>query len=322
MAAKECLSKGITSFHDAGVTFDIIDLYRKLAEEGKLGVRLWVMIGEENDNLKARLKDYKIIGAGNNHLTVRSIKRMIDGALGSHGAWLLKPYDDLPTSSGINTEEITYIAETAKIARENGFQLCTHAIGDRGNREILDIYETTLGELAGSSDQRWRIEHAQHLSAQDIRRFGELGVIAAMQGIHCTSDGPWVPNRIGMDRAEKGAYVWQKLIQSGATLVNGTDAPVEDVDPLACYFATVTRRMSNGDQFFPEQCMTREEALQSYTINAAYAAFEEEIKGSITVGKLADLVVLSADILEIPADQIPDTDVLYTIVGGEILYKK
>ncbi|MEZ5357436.1 MAG: amidohydrolase [Candidatus Zixiibacteriota bacterium] len=320
-AVDECLANGITSFHDAGEPFETIDFLRKLAAEGQLGVRLYVMISEPNDSLRGRLADYKIIGEGHNFLTVRAIKRVIDGALGSHGAWLLEPYDDLPSSTGLNTETIQDMQATAQLAIENGFQLCTHAIGDRANRETLDIYEDAFTTHPGRRNLRWRIEHAQHLSEQDIPRFGQLGVIAAMQGVHCTSDGPWVPTRIGEKRAEEGAYVWQKLMQSGAMISNGTDAPVEDVDPIACFYSTVTRRMNNGRQFYPLQAMSRMQALQSYTCNPAYAAFEEDIKGSLTPGKLADITVLSKDILTIPPEEILDTEVEYTFVGGQLMYR-
>lgn len=320
-AVDECLSKGITSFHDAGVSFETIDFYRQLADDEQLGVRLYVMISEPNDRLRGKLSEYKIIGEGNNFLTVRSIKRIIDGALGSHGAWLLEPYDDLPNSTGLNTESIEDMKAAARLAIENGFQLCTHAIGDRANRETLDIYEDAFNEHPGKLNLRWRIEHAQHLSEQDIPRFGQLGVIATMQGIHCTSDGPWVPDRIGDKRTEEGAYVWQKLMQWGAVISNGTDAPVEDVNPIPCYYSTVTRRMSNGKQFYPGQAMSRMQALKSYTYNPAYAAFEEDSKGSLTPGKLADITVLSKDILTIPAEEILNTEVEYTFVGGKLMYR-
>jgi len=322
LATQECLAKGVTSFCDASSSFATIDLFKKMAEKGELGLRLWVMIDENNDSLKEHLSAYKIIGWGENHLTVRAIKRFIDGALGSHGAWLLEPYTDLPTSVGLNTTSLEVMKETARLAIENDFQLCTHAIGDRGNRETLNIYEEAFKAHPDKTDLRWRVEHAQHLHPDDIPRFGQLGVIASMQGIHCTSDGPWVPKRIGDKRAEEGAYVWQKLKKSGATVCNGTDAPVEDVDPLANFYASVTRKLPDGTTFYPDQCMTREEALRSQTINCAFAAFEENVKGSITPGKLADITILDQDIMTIPEEEILNTKVLYTIVGGKIMYQK
>jgi predicted amidohydrolase YtcJ len=250
----------------------------------------------------------------------------MDGALGSRGAWLLKPYSDLPEDAphrnGINVEELPYIRKTAELAIGHGFQLCTHAIGDRANREVLNLYQAVFREHPDKKNLRWRIEHAQHLDPADIPRFGELGVIAAMQGIHCTSDGPFVIARLGRERAEAGAYVWRKLMKSGAVVANGTDTPVEDVDPIQCYYASVSRRLKDGSVFFPEQRMSRMQALQSYTLNNAYAAFEEGSKGSLKVGKRADVTVLSRDILTIPESQIPLTKVDYTMVGGKALYQR
>jgi predicted amidohydrolase YtcJ len=322
LAAEECLSKGITSFHDAGSSIQTIELYRRLIQEGKMPIRLWVMVSGSNEELAEKVAGYKTINEGNKHLTVRSIKKLIDGALGPHGAWLLEPYTDLPTSTGLNTESVEEITRTAEIAIENGFQLCVHAIGDRANRETLDIYQKAFEAHPDKTDLRWRIEHSQHLHPDDIPRFAELGVIASMQGIHCTSDGPWVHIRMGDERTAEGAYVWQKLLKSGAVVTNGTDAPVENVDPIPSYYASVSRKFKDGTVFYPDQRMSRAEALESYTLANAYAAFEEDIKGSITPGKLGDITVLSKDIMTIPEDEIPTTEVLYTIVGGKVVFKK
>lgn len=322
LAVQECLQNGITSFHDAGATFEEIDFFKSLVDEGKLGVRLWAMIGEGNEALKQKIQQYKIIGYGDQRLTVRSIKRFMDGALGSRSAWMLEPYDDLPTSTGINTIELDDLEETARLALENGFQLCTHAIGDLANRKTLEIYEKIFKAHPDKKDLRWRIEHAQHLNAADIPRFGQLGVIAAMQGCHATSDGPFVPKRLGDKRSEEGAYVWKKVMNSGALLNNGTDAPVEKINPIANFYSLVTRRMADGRQFFPEQCLTREEALRASTVNNAFSAFEENIKGSLEVGKLADITVLSQDILSVPEEKINDTRIVYTLIGGEIVFQQ
>lgn len=321
LAIEEALSKGITSFQDAGASFGDIDLYKQMVDDGTMGIRLWVMVRRSNEELAARLADYRIVGYGDNRLTVRAIKVSIDGALGPHGAWLLEPYADLPTSSGLNTSPMSALNETARIAMEQDFQLCVHAIGDRANREVLDVYERAFAANPDKSDLRWRIEHAQHLHPDDIPRFGQLGVIAAMQGIHATSDGPWVIPRLGEQRAREGSHVWKSLMDAGAVVTNGTDAPVEDVDPIASYYATVSRKMNNGEVFYPAQRLSRLDALRTYTINNAYAAFEEAIKGSLTPGKLADITVLSRDILTIPEDEIPSTQVVYTIVGGKVMYQ-
>jgi predicted amidohydrolase YtcJ len=322
LANEEVISKGITSFQDAGSGFGTVDLMKEMIDEGDMDVRLWVMLRVSNDRLAERIADYRIIGYGNDHLTVRAIKRSLDGALGPHGAWLLQPYEDLPTSSGLNTSTVQSVRETARIAAEHDFQLCVHAIGDRANRETLDIFEEAYGANPEKTDMRWRVEHSQHLHPDDIPRFGQLGVIASMEGIHCTSDAPYVLERLGEERAEEGAYVWQKLMQTGAVVTNGTDAPVEDVDPIASYYATVSRRLKDGTVFYPDQRMSREEALKSYTMNGAYAAFEEDTKGSLTPGKLADITVLSKDILTIPEDEIPTTQVVFTIVGGKVVYNR
>ena len=320
LAGEEALAHGVTSFHDAGASFESIDLFRQLAGEGRLPVRLYVMVrAASNEEMAAKLPEYRMVGFGNHFLTVRSIKRQIDGALGPHGAWLLEPYQDLE-STGLNLETVEEIEGTAAIAIEQGFQLNTHAIGDRANREVLDLYQRTFEAHPGKTGLRWRIEHAQHLHPDDIGRFAELGVIAAMQGIHCTSDGPWVYKRLGARRAEEGAYVWRKLMATGAVVTNGTDVPVEDIDPIASFHASVSRRMKDGNTFFPGQRMTRKEALESYTIHNAYAAFEEDIKGSLTPGKLADIVVLSKDIMTIPEVEIPGTRVVHTILGGRVAF--
>ncbi|MCH8258707.1 MAG: amidohydrolase [Planctomycetes bacterium] len=323
LATKECLSNGVTSFQDAGSSFSVINTFAEMADSGELGVRLWVMIREPNASLRANIDRYKALqGVGNNYLTVGGIKRSIDGALGSRGAWLLEPYADSAQSTGLATATIEDVTETAQIAIEHGLQLCVHAIGDRANREVLNIFEKTFAANPQKKDLRWRIEHAQHLHVDDIPRFGQLGVIASMQGIHCTSDAPWVLARLGYERAGEGAYVWQKLMQSGAIVTNGTDTPVEDVSPIASYYATVSRRLDDGSVFFADQRMNRMEALRSYTIHAAYAAFEDDLKGTLTPGKLADIVVLSQDILSIAEDKIPHTNVQMTIVGGKIAYRR
>lgn len=320
LAVRESLENGVTSFHDAGVSFETADFYKREADAGRLGVRLYVMIREGNARLSQRLAGARTIGYANNLVTVRTIKVSIDGALGPRGAWLLAPYADLSTSTGLNTAPVPGVHETARLAMQHGYQMAVHAIGDRGNREALDIYEAAFKANPARFDLRWRVEHAQHLAPSDIPRFGQLKVIPAMQGVHCTSDAPYVLARLGPQRAEEGAYVWRKLMQAGATISNGTDTPVEAISPMASYYATVTRRLKDGSVFYGNQKMTRLEALKSYTINGAYAAFEEGLKGSLELGKLADVTVLSSNPLTVPDDQILSTKVLYTIVGGKVAF--
>lgn len=319
LAARECLSKGVTSFQDAGTDLESLALLREVAEDGDLGLRLWVMIRDDNEELAGALAEVRTEG---DHFTVRALKRSLDGALGSRGAWLLEPYSDSASSTGLNTATLESVAETARLALEHDYQLCVHAIGDRANREVLDLYESTLGEagLLGS-DHRWRIEHAQHLHPDDIPRFASLGIVASMQGVHCTSDAVFVEDRLGERRAREGAYVWRTLAESGALVTNGTDAPVEDVDPLPSYRATVTRELADGTRFYPDQRLGRLEALETYTVNAARSAFEEDVKGTLAPGKFADVVVLDEDLLEVADEHLDDVRVLMTIVGGEVLYE-
>ena len=320
LADQESISKGITSFQDAGSTFAVVDRMKRLIDAGRMHVRLWVMIrGGNAQSLAAN----RVVGYGNNQLTVRAIKITADGALGSRGAWLLEPYSDKADSVGLPTVPVEQMRASVQTALEAGYQVGIHAIGDRANREVLNIYEEAFKKNGkNGKDLRWRVEHAQHIHPADIPRFGQLGVIASMQGIHCTSDAPWVEPRLGARRAAEGAYVWQKLMQSGAVVTNGTDAPVEDVDPIASYYATVTRKDKSGKVFYGDQKMTRLEALRSYTVANAFAAFEEDIKGTLSPGKLADITVLTQDITAVPDDQILKTQVSYTIIGGKIAYKK
>jgi predicted amidohydrolase YtcJ len=324
LASQEALAHGVTSFQDAGASFATIDFFKKLEAEGTLPIRLYVMVRRQsNEEMAEQLPAYFMPAEGNDFLTVRSIKRQIDGALGAHGAWLLEPYEDLDHTPGLVLEPVEDIKRTAEIAVMHGFQVNTHAIGDRANRETLDIYERVF-EAAGVSgkDLRWRIEHAQHIDPADVTRFAEMGVVAAMQGIHSTSDGPWIPSRLGEERTGLTSYVWRDLIESGAVIGNGTDVPVEPIDAIASYYATVSRMTNTGERFHPEHVMSRMEALESYTINNAYAAFEEDIKGSLTPGKLADIVILSQNILTVAEDTIPDTEVDMTIVGGVVKYQR
>lgn len=324
LAGQAALRNGVTSFHDAGASFEQIDLFRLLEREGALPIRLYVMVRREsNEQMAELLPHYRMVADDNDYLAVRSIKRQVDGALGAHGAWLLEPYVDMTDTSGLVLETVDDISRTAEIAIEHGFQLNTHAIGDRANREMLDLYEQAFEkEGANGRELRWRIEHAQHIDPLDVPRFAELGVIASMQGVHCTSDGPWISKRLGEERAERTSYLWRDLIDSGAIINNGTDVPVESIDPIASYYASVARMTRTGEKIFPKQAMTREEALISYTLNNAIAAFEETQKGTLTPGKLADIVVLSRNILTVPEEEIPGTVVDLTILAGEVAYAR
>ncbi len=322
LARDECLSKGITSFHDAGSPLEVAELYLRMADEGKLGPRMFVMLSDSNERLAEELPDHPLLRMNHTQLRVGGIKRSIDGALGSHGAWLLEPYEDHRESSGLNTLDIESLKETARLALEHNLQLCVHAIGDRANREALDIFETSFKSKPERTDFRWRIEHAQHLHPDDAPRFAALSVIASMQSVHCTSDAAFVVDRLGETRARSGAYLWRTLTDLGVVVTNGTDAPVEDVAPIANFYSAVTRRTKSGEPFFEDQRLSRMEALRGYTVNNAYASFEEDRKGSLAPGLLADITVLSRDILTIPVEEIPSTEVLYTIVGGRVLYSR
>ncbi|MGB3468072.1 MAG: amidohydrolase, partial [Cyclobacteriaceae bacterium] len=279
LAIQELTENGITSMHNAGAVKREIDLFKKFAEEGKLDVRVYTMLnGRDSALLAAYYKSGPEVGLYDDHLTVKSIKLYADGALGSRGAWLLEEYTDATGKFGHNVMPMSAIEEVTKEGYENGFQICIHAIGDRANREVLDIFERTIKE---GDDHRFRIEHAQHISLEDIPRFAELGVIASVQAIHMSSDRPWAIDRLGIKRIVDGAYVWQKLLQSGAKVINGTDAPVEPVSALASFYSSVSRKTLKGtpeEGYEPEQKMTRDQALKAYTLDGAYGAFEEDIK--------------------------------------------
>jgi predicted amidohydrolase YtcJ len=322
MALKELARNGITSFQDAGSVQTDLDAYRALHAAGKLTSRLWIMLAGWDEQLLAGwLKKGPEIDADKHFLTIRAIKLVADGALGSRGAWLLEPYSDRPGWSGSANIPMETVLTTAREALQSGFQLCVHAIGERANREVLDQLEIAFN--GQHSDVRFRIEHAQHLSEQDIPRFAQLGVIASMQGIHLSSDRPWAIDRLGIKRIEEGTYVWRKLLDSGAIIINGTDVPVEPVNPIASFYALVTRKTLAGlpeNGYEPSQKLTRTEALKAYTLSAAYGAFEENLKGSIETGKLADFTILSADIMTVPESELLDVQVEQTIVGGNTVF--
>lgn len=323
LAEQNEVSKGITTFVDMGESFASVDWMKRQAARG-LPLRLYVNInGESPAELAAHLAAYRMIGADDDHLTVRGIGEILsDGALGTRSAWFLAPYSDAPGVTGKNVTPMTEIAQMAQVAAQDGFQVSVHAIGDRANHETLDLFQRIFAAHPAARALRWRIEHAQHLSPPDIPRFAQLGVIASMQSIHACSDAPFVVARVGETRAREGAYVWHSLIASGAMVLEGTDTPVEDTNPIPNFYCGVTRKEGDGSTFFPAQAKTRIEELRAYTANNAYAIFAEKDLGSLAVGKRADLDVFSGDLLTIPAPDILRTRVLYTIVGGTLVYQR
>jgi len=323
-AADLCISAGLVGVHEAGVTGENLDLYCRMADSDELPFSLYAMIDGEDSTLVERLEAGPVVRRGGK-LTIRSVKLFADGALGSRGAALLEPYSDDPGNDGLLMVEEDSLAAISEDALDHGFQVCVHAIGDRANRVVLNAYERAQRALDIEGDEaRLRVEHAQVLSPSDIPRFAELGVIASMQPTHCTSDMPWAPERLGPERI-RGAYAWATLLKSGAHLASGSDFPVESHDPLLGFYAAVTRRDTEGNPpegWSPEERMTREQALASFTQGAAYAAFEESVTGSLEPGKRADMTVLSRDIMRVPPSDILDAEVVMTIVGGRVLYER
>lgn len=325
LAMDACAREGITSFHDAGASRTDIALFHKFRADNNMKTRLYVMISGRDPELV-----YEWIRKGPeidtaNFLTIRSIKLNCDGALGSRGAWLLEPYSDRTGWYGMPTISMDTVLSVSKAGLKAGFQVCSHAIGDRANREILDRYEIAFKENPDKNNHRFRIEHAQHVHPDDIPRFGKMGVIAAMQAIHLSSDRPWAIDRLGEKRIVEETYVWQDFINTGAMIINGTDVPVEPISPIASFYASVTRQTLDGQPeggYEPRQKMTREQALRSYTLDAAYGAFQEDYLGSIEVGKAADFTIFSQDIMTVPDNQLLATEVSKTIVDGKMVYEK
>ncbi len=326
LAVAACHRHGITGFHDAGIGRETIALYEEMKAAGEMNIRMYAMLTGWDKELLNEWYERGTMVDPDHLFTIRSIKLNCDGALGSRGAWLLEEYTDRPGHFGHETLPMEFVKETSLNGLQNGFQVCSHAIGDRANREILDRYEaafTTFPALA--TDHRFRIEHAQHLHPDDIPRFAGLGVIPAMQAIHMSSDRPWAIDRLGEKRIREGAYMWQSLLQSGIPIVNGTDVPVEPIDPIASFYASVSRKTLKGTPeggYEPAEKMTREQALRSYTLDAAYGAFEEDIKASITPGKLADFTIYNQDLMTIPEEELLKTGIVMTIFDGEVVYKK
>ncbi len=343
---QECLSYGITGVHDMGADMDELELYRKFADEGRLGIRIYASIGGTGETWDRFREIGPVVGYGNQRLTVRSLKLYVDGALGSRGAALIEPYADDPGNRGLTMIADEDLRKAVVQALDAGFQVCTHAIGDRGNNIVLNAYEQGLREYP-RTDHRLRVEHAQILSPEDIPRFKKLGVVPSMQETHCTSDMYWAEARLGPDRI-KGAYAWRSLRETGVVIPGGSDFPVEHPNPLFGIYAGVTRQDHAGiprnaedvrrmfqlsasgitdpsafdDGWYAAQKLTREEALRSFTSWAAWAGFEEDIKGSLESGKLADFIVVSKDLMTIPAQEILRTEVMMTVVGGQEAFRK
>ena len=327
-AITECNRWGLTGVHDAGEDADVIGIFEELAKEGNYSLRNYVMLSDpgEPGSAAALHNPYLLRGPQSalydGHIWVRAIKLYADGALGSRGAALLAPYSDEPANSGLLVSTPEHIRAWAETALRSGFQVNVHAIGDRGNRIVLDAFESALRAVP-TANHRFRIEHAQVISLQDIPRFAKLGVIPSMQATHQTSDMGWAEARVGPQRI-RGAYAWRSLLNTGVVIPNGTDFPVEEVNPLLTFHAAVTRQDPNNlprGGWYPEQRMTREEALQSMTIWPAYAGFQESMLGSLSPGKYADFVVLDRDIMRIPDAEILGTRVISTWIGGKRVYE-
>jgi predicted amidohydrolase YtcJ len=322
LAAQECVRNGLTSVHDANVSPMMLQAFRELLNEGHLPVRVYVMLdGADHALIDQWLARGPEIDP-QHRLTIRAIKLFADGALGSRGAAMLEPYSDAPQTKGLMTTSGDQVYDVTRRSLAKGYQACTHAIGDAANRAVLDAYERAMKETPRSRDPRLRIEHAQILAPDDIPRFAKLKIIPSMQPTHCTSDMAWAENRVGPVRIQ-GAYAWQSLLKTGVHLPLSSDFPGETLNPFFGIYAAVTRQAPDGKPaggWHPEQRLTLEQALRGYTIEGAYAEFEENAKGSIEKGKLADFTVIADDITHERPEQILATKVLKTIVGGKIAY--
>jgi predicted amidohydrolase YtcJ len=325
LADAETRRLGLTMVHDAGAEPRVVEAYKRLIDQGVVKTRLYVMLSGSLDTLQAEFRKGPLKDYARRRLMVQAVKIVADGALGSRGAALLEPYTDEPRNVGLLTTPPAEVHAKALAASKAGFQTCIHAIGDRANREALDIFEKVYAEAPVARNLRLRIEHAQILDAADIPRFAGLNVIASMQATHATSDMPWVATRLGPARTAEGAYVWQKLIRSGAILANGSDFPVEEPNPMLGLYAAITRQDASGSPpggWMPDERLSRVEALKSFTWNAAYAALAEQELGSIEPGKYADLVLLDRDVMSIEPREILDAQVLLTVIGGDVAFEK
>ena len=313
---------GITNFHDAGASSTDIDAQLTLDESKQLKLRVYTMVSAQDEALTDHwLNRPPLIADDESRLTIRSFKAVMDGALGSRTAWLHQPYSDDPGTSGVQTFDEDRLVDIMNRSNAHGWQINSHAIGDKANTVVLDaIHEASLSER----DHRSRIEHSQHLQPSDIDRFASLGVIASIQAIHMSSDRPWAINRLGKERIESGAYVWRDLLNAGVHIANGTDVPVEPINPIANFYASVARKTLRGlptGGYEIDQKLSREETLKSMTLWNAYAAFEEAEVGSISVGKRADMTITNQNLMTIDEADILATKPVMTIIGGEVVYK-
>src|SRR6266576_1663628 len=327
LGAQRDLGLGWTQVQNPGGSYEDIDIYRKLYGEGKIKLRIYKVLSAPGKEAQRLLSEGPIIGAYGNRLTVRALKFYADGSLGSRSAALLEPYSDAPDTAGFLTVKEENLLPVLEEALRKGIQCETHAIGDRGNRFILDEYEKALNAVPKSqrkiADPRWRVEHAQIVNPRDIPRFKKLGIIPSMQASHAIGDLHFAPARLGIKRLQ-GAYAWNSFVKSGVIVPGGSDAPVERGEPMIEFYAAVARKDMkgwSGEGWHPEEAVTREQALKMLTSWPAYAAFEENLRGTIEVGKLADLTVLSADIMKIPEMDILKTHCVMTVIGGEIVYQ-
>ncbi len=321
LAAKECVKFGLTEVHDMGLNSQIIKIYKKLALEKKLPIRIYGAIEAPGAAWDAEIKNKPTLGFADDMFNLRAVKMYADGALGSRGAALVENYSDDPGNRGITIMADADMEMISKEAIQKGYQVCIHAIGDRANHIVLNLFER-LNASTVKQDIRSRIEHAQVILQDDIPRFKKLNVLPSMQPIHATSDMDWVEDRLGTDRV-KGAYAWKSLINSGSIIPAGSDFPNDIMQPLWGFYAAVTRTDQDGNPdggWYPDQIMTRNEALKAYTTWAAFAGFAEKKKGTIEVGKYADITVLSNDIMTIPAKEILTTNIVMTIVNGNVVY--
>jgi predicted amidohydrolase YtcJ len=348
LASQTCLRNGLTEIHDMGVTSEMIRLYKKMIDEKSLSLRIYAAIDGQGETWEEYKKSGPEVDYHDHMLAVRAIKMYVDGSLGSRGAALIEPYSDDPTTRGLTLESASSLAIVAREALQYGFQMVTHAIGDRGNAILLDTYETAFRTFPEKAKMaRFRDEHAQILDEKDIPRFAALGVIPSMQPVHCTSDMRWAEARLGPKRI-RGAYAWRSLLNTGVSICAGSDSPIESPDPRYGFYAAVTRQDSSGvpsswrdvvEQFqlssagvvdtsqfsngwYGQERMTRDEALRSFTIWGAYASFQEEVKGSIETGKLADFTIFSKDIMKIPVNEILTAGIEMTIIGGQVVFAR